>query len=83
MSLTRSVVFRARCADRAALDLLELLQISKDRPHHIYAFLAFTHLYQDGCPVLGSIDDALSMDAALIIEIGKRCEQLYEEGRDW
>jgi hypothetical protein len=32
--------------------------------------------------VLGSIDDALAMDAALIIEIGKRCEQLYEEGRD-
>ena len=66
----------------SALDLLELLQVSKDRPHHIYAFLAFTHLYQDGCPVISSIDDALAMDAALIIEIGKRCEQLYEEGRD-
>jgi len=74
-----------RCQLRrpTALDFVDAIQESQQRPQSLYAWFAYRHLIDmDGKPVFVTVQEALDSDGKMIWEIGKAAEQLYEEGRD-
>lgn len=67
----------------SALDLIEALQVSKDKPEHLHAWLVMRHaLDTDDKPLFNSIADVLDADALTVQKIGRMAEELYSEGRD-
>lgn len=67
----------------SALDFIEGADVASKSPSRLYAWLAYRHLLDEsGRPVFASVEAALDADGLLILQIGRACEQLYEEGRD-
>lgn len=67
----------------SALDFIEGADAAAKAPASLYGWMAWRHLLDEsGNRVFASIEDALAADGRLILQIGKACEQLYEEGRD-
>lgn len=66
----------------SALDLIEALEVSKQTPERLHAWLVMRHLVEDGRPVFDTIEDVLASDAGAVAAIAASIEKLYGEGRD-
>lgn len=66
----------------SALDVLEVLAVSRATPDRVPAWLVLRHLVENGQPVFESIEDVLDADGLLVARIAEEAERLYTEGRD-
>ena len=75
-----TVVYRLRRP--SALDLIEALEVSKNEPSRLHAWLVLRHLVENGKPVFENIEQVLACDAAKISLLAQAAEKMYAEGRD-
>lgn len=67
----------------SALDFIEGAEVAAKEPARLYAWLAYRHLLDGfGRPVFATVEAALESDGRIVMQLGKACEVLYEEGRD-
>jgi hypothetical protein len=65
----------------SALDLVEVIEVAKEKPNEVPFILVHKHLLENGKPFFNNADEVKNADGKLVNEIFAKIEELYGEGR--
>jgi len=65
----------------SALDLVEVIEIAKEKPAEVPFLLVYKHLMDNGKPFFNNPEEVKNADGKLVNEIFTKIEELYGEGR--
>jgi len=65
----------------SALDLVEVIEIAKEKPTEVPFLLVYKHLMDNGKPFFNNPEEVKNADGKLVNEIFTKIEELYGEGR--
>lgn len=65
----------------SALDLVEVIELAKEKPNDVPFVLVYKHLIENGKPFFNNVDEVKISDGKLVNEIFSKIEELYGEGR--
>jgi len=66
----------------SALDMVEALRESRERPETLGAWLVWRHLRHGGAPMFATVEEVLRSDGRAVASASEAIQKLYEEGRD-